>query len=252
MIVPVNEMPPWVQQSDAEVRLEWGATGVSATAAGADFVVVVDVLRFTTAVEAAVDRGARVFPCRWKDVSARDFAASVGAVLADGSDPSGPSLSPVRLRSLVPGARVVLPSPNGSDCAAIAAGRGATVLAACLRNAPAVADWLNGQHGRVVVIPCGERWADGSLRPSVEDYLAAAWVVSLLKGRRSAEAETAAASFGAVEGRLVELVRDCVSGRELIHRGWSDDLDYSVEMAVSTAVPVLIDGAFTDASSGAS
>ena len=90
-------MPSWVQQSDAEVRLEWGAAGVAATAA--DFVVVV-VLRFTTAVEAAVESGATVFPYRWKDESAQEFAASVGAVLADGADPLGPSLSPVRLQSL--------------------------------------------------------------------------------------------------------------------------------------------------------
>lgn len=94
MIVGMTGMQAWVQQSDAEVRLEWGPTGVAATATDFFFVVVVDVLRFTTAVEAAVENGATVFPYRWKDASAQEFAASVGAVLADGADPIGPSLSP--------------------------------------------------------------------------------------------------------------------------------------------------------------
>ncbi len=245
----MSGMPPWVQQSDAEVRVEWGPTGVAATVTAADFVVVVDVLRFTTAVQAVVDSGATVFPYRWKDESAREFAASVGAVLADGADPLGPSLSPVRLRSLAPGSRVVLPSLNGSTCATVAAEHGATVLAACLRNAAAVAEWLNAQDGTLAVIPCGERWSDGSLRPSLEDYLGAAWLVSLLKGRRSAEAELAAASFAAVESRLVELVRECASGRELVERGWSDDLDYALDLSVSTTVPVLVGGAFTSTGS---
>ncbi len=95
------------------------------------------------------------------------------------------------------------------------------------------------------MIPCGERWTDGSLRPSIEDYLGAASLVSLLKGRRSAEAELAAGSFRAVERRLVDLVRDCASARELVERGWSDDVDYAVELGVSTTVPVLVGGAFT-------
>jgi 2-phosphosulfolactate phosphatase len=241
----MTAMPPWVQQSDAEIRIEWGANGVAATAA--DFVVVVDVLRFTTAVEAAVDSGATVFPYRWKDDSAREFAARVGAVLADGADPLGPSLSPVRPRSLAPDSRVVLPSPNGSTCAAVASEQGSTVVASCLRNTAAVAEWLNSQDGTVSVIACGERWPDGSLRPSLEDYLGAAWLMSMLKGHRSAEAELAAASFAAVESRLVDLVRECASGRELAERGWSEDLDYALDLGVSTTVPVLIDGAFTSA-----
>jgi 2-phosphosulfolactate phosphatase len=241
----MSAIPAWVQQSDARVRLDWGPSGAAAMATAADFVVVVDVLRFTTAVEAAVASGAQVFPCRWGDGSARELAARVGAVLADGTDPLGPSLSPVRLRSLAPGSRVVLPSPNGSTCAAVAAERGATVVAACLRNVAAVADWLNEQDGAVAVIPCGERWPDGSLRPSLEDHLGAASLVSLLQGRRSAEAELAAASFGAVERRVADLVRDCASGRELAARGRDDDLDHAVELGASTTVPILVDGAFT-------
>ena len=102
---------------------------------------VVDVLRFTTAVEAAVTRGLAVYPYRWRDASAAAFADSVQARLADEHDPVGPSLSPSSMAGLAPGASVVLPSPNGSTCAILAAEAGARVVAGCLRNAAAVSAW---------------------------------------------------------------------------------------------------------------
>lgn len=213
----------------------------------ADFVVVVDVLRFTTAVEAATTSGALVHPYRWRDESARELAALVDARLADGRDPTGPSLSPVSLLSLQPGERLVLPSPNGSTCAAIAAEAGATVLAGCLRNYAAIAEWLNVRGGSVAVIACGERWSDGSLRPAIEDYLGAAALVSALQGRRSAEAEVAASCFDATRRRVPELVRESSSGRELLERGWDDDVTYAVEVGASATVPLLVSGAFRSA-----
>ena len=235
------DIPGWTVQGDAQVRLEWGSNGVEAVVA--DFVVIVDVLRFTTAVEAATTAGAAVYPYRWNDGSAAEFASTVEAVLADSRDP-GPSLSPVRLCGARPGDRIVLPSPNGSNCAAVAAELGATVVAACLRNVAAVASWLNNQGGTVAVIPCGERWSDGSLRSSLEDYLGAAMVVSRLKGSRSAEAEMAAGTASAVEDRIEDLVRRSASGCEMVARQWGGDLDYAVAVGASDTVPVLTGAAF--------
>ena len=76
-------MANWHLQDDYDVRFEWGAAGTSALAGRTRAVAVVDVLRFTTAVEAAVSRGAVVYPFRWHDASAAAFARSVGAALAD-------------------------------------------------------------------------------------------------------------------------------------------------------------------------
>jgi 2-phosphosulfolactate phosphatase len=122
----------------------------------ADVIVIVDVLRFTTAVEAATGRGGVVYPFRWRDEAAALFAESVGAEMAGGSDPLGPSLSPLSLLEMEAGQAVVLPSPNGSVCAVVAARTGATVAAACLRNATAVADWARSLGGSIGVIACGE------------------------------------------------------------------------------------------------
>lgn len=238
--------PPWTDQADHAVRFEWGPAGLEAT--GGSVVVVVDVLRFTTAVEAGVGHGLAILPYRWKDATAEAFAREHGARLA-GEDPAGPSLSPASLLRLESGDAVVLPSPNGSTCAAIAAERGATVVAACLRNASAVATWVDALPGPVTVVACGERWPDGSLRPSLEDGIGAGAVISSLHGSRSPEAEAAAAMWHhARSAGLAETLARCSSGREQITRGWAEDLSYASEADVSDVVPVLVDGSFVDAS----
>lgn len=236
---------PWLRQGAWQTRFEWGPAGVEAVPA--DAVVVVDVLRFTTAVDAAVSRGAAVIPYRWNNPSARELAAEVGAVLADPGEVTGPSLSPVSLLSLSPQDRVVLPSPNGSTCAAIAHGLGSMVVAACLRNASAVGRWLNDRVRTVTVIACGERWIDGSLRPSLEDYLGAGAVITALAGTRSPEAETAANAWLAAAPRVADVVSSCVSAKELIARGWSRDLEFATAVNASGCVPLLRDGGFVDA-----
>lgn len=237
--------PAWTRQDGHRVRFEWGPPGIEATAA--DHVVIVDVLRFSTAVDAAVGRGARVHPCRWNDGSASELAERVGARVADGADPDGPSLSPVRLARLDRGEQIVLPSLNGSTVAALAEQEGATVLAACLRNAAAIGRWLNERDGDVAVIACGERWPDGSLRPALEDHLGAGAVIAELGGSRSPDAEAAAALWRAVRHHAPELVRSAASGLENVARGWADDLAYAVQVGASATVPLLVDGAFVDA-----
>lgn len=239
------EPPDWARQSQAEIRFEWGAIGVEVVRS--QYVVIVDVLRFTTAVDAAVSVGASVYPYRWRDGSAEAFAKHVGGMLAGDGDSGGPSLSPVVLSRLGSGDSVVLPSPNGSTCAALAAESGATVVAACLRNATAVARWLNRLSAEVTVIACGERWPDGSLRPALEDHLGAGAVLAQLDGQLSPEAGAAAALWRATHSDIAATVRGSASGQELLARGWADDLHYAVDADVSNAVPLLIDGAFVDA-----
>ena len=60
--------------SEFRVRLGWGQHAVEAEAPRVAVVVVVDVLRFTTAVDAAVALGAHVHPYRWRDDGAAAFA----------------------------------------------------------------------------------------------------------------------------------------------------------------------------------
>jgi 2-phosphosulfolactate phosphatase len=234
----------WLLQDNWHIRFEWGPTGVSSVPA--DAVVVVDVLRFTTAVDAGVSVGATVYPYRWKDETMHRYAREVDAVLADPGGSDGPSLSPVSLLSLKAGDRVVLPSPNGSTCAAVAQEAGARVFAACLRNATAVGEWLRQDFETVTVVACGERWPDGSLRPSLEDYLGAGAVLAALGGNCSPEAQAAVRAWDAARPTIVETIEECVSGREAIARGWARDVEFACQVDESRAVAVLDQGGFVN------
>jgi 2-phosphosulfolactate phosphatase len=235
-------VPTWAGQEDYGVRFQWGPFVAPALSEGV--CVVVDVLRFTTAVDAAVTRGVSVYPYRWRDASAGAFARSVHAVLAEGGDPAGPSLSPSSMDTLAPGSSLVLPSPNGSTCAILASEAGARVVAGCLRNAAAVAAWADKADGPVTVIACGEKWPDGSLRPSLEDLLGAGAILAVMTRSPSPEARAAIAAYHDAATRLPEVLSHCASGRELSERGRQADVGYAAQLNTSTTVPVLTDGAF--------
>src|SRR5690606_3083181 len=128
-----------------------------------DVIVVVDVLRFSTAVCAAVEAGASVLPFAWSDERARVFADEQRAVLAGRREDGVPSLSPTDLLALRTGVRLVLPSPNGATLAVEAAAHGVPfVLAGCLRNAAATARraLILAHGGAIGVIAAGERRLD--------------------------------------------------------------------------------------------
>lgn len=231
------------------VRLEWGLHGVETLAPISDVVVIVDVLCFSTAVDAALGAGAEVLPYRWKDDSAAEHARAHGALLATRREvPGGYSLSPESLAGLPPGARIVLPSPNGSTLSFESRSHGAT-LVGCLRNAPAVARAARRLGGTVAVVPAGERWEDGSLRVAVEDHLGAgAIVASLPADGRSPEAWASVAAFEQARPRLAAVLDGCASGIELRERGFPGDAAFAAAYGVSETVPRLEGVALRDAS----
>ncbi|HLK01141.1 MAG TPA: 2-phosphosulfolactate phosphatase [Streptosporangiaceae bacterium] len=248
-------MADWVTQAPYGVRFEWGLAGAMALGPSSSCLVVVDVLSFTTSVSVAVEAGTRVYPYAWQDRSAADFARRHRAELAahDREDATAApwSLSPAGLRRAPFTERLVLPSPNGSSICAAAAASGATVIAACLRNAGAVGSYLTESgHGKpdrpVTVIAAGERWPDGGLRPSLEDLLGAGAVISALSGMLSPEARAARACFAGIPDTAAAITA-CASGQELIARGFADDVAIAVETATSPIVPVLTSGAFAAA-----
>jgi 2-phosphosulfolactate phosphatase len=99
----------------------------------------------------------------------------------------------------------------------------------------------------VAVLPTGEQWPDGSLRPAIEDWLGAGAVLRCLEGSFSAEALAARATFEALRDRLESIVADSVSGRELAHHGFAEDVAIAVALDVSSAVPELRNGSYITA-----
>jgi len=234
-------------QAEFDLRCEWGLEGLLALQPASDAVVIVDVLSFSTAVDIALSRGASVLPYRWKDDSAKQFAAEKGAVLADGRRAGGTyTLSPASLRSIPAGTLLVLPSPNGSTLS-LSTGSVPT-FTACLRNAPAVARQAKACGPHVSVIPAGERWNDGSLRPCLEDLIGAGAVLAELPGTLSPEAEGAVAAFARFRRNLTETLFRCGSGKELAQRGFALDIELAADYAVSSVAPTLVNDRFVDGS----
>ncbi|WP_067430325.1 2-phosphosulfolactate phosphatase [Nocardioides jensenii] len=263
----MTEFDPAHTQAPYAVRFDWGPVGAAAAIApgGASYAVVVDVLSFTTTVTVAVERGIEVHPSPWRDTRAKELAMRLGATLAVGRfealalEGRHVSLSPASMQQVTGITKLVLPSPNGSTISFDLVDSGSIVLAASLRNRKAVAAHLatalwskHGAHApTLTVIAAGERWADDSLRPCVEDLWGAgavlAGLVDLGVEGLSPEARVAEQAFRAVEPRLVAEIAACASGRELTEKGFADDVEVASQLDMSDAVPVLTGESFTAA-----
>lgn len=245
----VNINDDVLNQTSYRVRFEWGAEGVRRLAPLSNVVVLIDVLSFTTCVEIAVSRDTMVFPYRYKDESAAVFAKSVNAILAKKRGKT-PSLSPSSLLSLQKDSRIVLPSPNGSTCTVIAKESGVFTIAGCVRNAFAASDFIKKHYPDKVisVIACGERWPNGTLRPAIEDLIAAGAILSQFdQSSLSPEAEVAVSAFKQAEHNIKKVLRACSSGRELTDRGFLEDVIIASNLNVSQTVPVFHNGAYIKA-----
>ena len=305
------------EQPGYRVRLEWGPDGVAALAPVCAVVIIVDVLSFSTAVDVAVGRGASVLPLPVDETAVppvHETAVPPGTIVAGRRGCGSWSLSPASLLDLPAGTRLALPSPNGATLSAAAASvPGTVVLAGCLRNAPAVAaaavalsanstprgfdharaprassSRTRDADGVIGVVPAGERWPDGRLRPAVEDLLGAGAVIAGLDagavaaglgasavvaglgagavaaglgagavvsglgaGSCSPEALAAADAFHAAHRRgLAAALDGCASGRELAAAGFGADVALAAEYGVSSTAPVLRDGEYVRAEHG--
>ncbi|PLR33319.1 hypothetical protein CYR55_17190 [Chimaeribacter californicus] len=222
----------WFSQKGFEVRLEWGLPAVEFLAGEADCAVVVDVMSFSTCVSLAVDNGARIYPYPWKDASAQAYGLKIGVNTASVDrrfSGEGYSLSPASIRAIRAGESLILPSPNGSAISFRARDKGIAVFSGCFRNLSATAEAC-GNYQRILLIPCGERWPDGSLRPSVEDYVAAGGIITALgRENTSPEAQAAAAAYQHYRKQGLALLQECASAVELRQRGFAADVALCLE-----------------------
>ena len=244
VVMPGEEMT--FDQSEFDIRCEWGLNGVANLAPTSDAIIIVDVMSFSTAVAVATAREAYVYPYRWKDDSSVEFARSIGAELAGSRGKSRYSLSPVSLMSIPAGSRLVLPSPNG---AALSFSTGDTpTFAGCVRNSKAVAEAASSCGRKVSVIPAGERWKeDGSLRPALEDLIGAGAIIRHLSGTLSPEAKAALSTYMSFQTDILGSLKRCSSGKELIAMGFEKGIPPIAEVDTDDCAPVLKDGAYSRA-----
>ena len=228
-------MTPFSQEA-WPCRCDWGTAAVTALAP-ADVTIVVDVFSFTTCVDVATSRGVTILPYAWNDPSAAEFARAQGAELAGKRRQARYSLDASSYLDAPAGLRCVLASPNGAQVTLAVAATTSVVLAGCLRNARAVAEAARHFGRTFNVIPAGERWADGSLRVALEDWLGAGAILLGLPGSRSPEAESAVRLFEHHRDQLVATLDSCASGRELDGRGHERDKFVAGDLDASRSVP---------------
>ncbi|MFT6659959.1 2-phosphosulfolactate phosphatase [Maritalea sp.] len=220
----------------AQVHVEWGERALDHAAQTA---IIVDCLSFSSALSVACARGAIVYPFGLRDAAKR-FAQLMDLQIVGKRKEKGLSLSPPSLDQLEQGAKIVLPSPNGSNLTLFAKQK--YVLGGTLRNAKAVANSAQSLGGDIIIVAAGERWyTDGSLRPAFEDWVAAGAIASYFGAgfELSAEAKLAVSSFHSVKDNLLESLTDCQSGQELASHGFTDDVEWAAQLNVADTVPTL-------------
>ena len=236
------EKADWFSQSPHRVRMDWGWRGCSAAAQRGDAIVIVDVIRFSTAVCAAAAHGITIYPASDRDdlhelclrFDATHFAAG---------------LAPGQYQSVKAGSRMVLRSPNGATCVRLSSAA-PVVMVGGLVNRSAVATCvqrvLDKTDLNVTVIACGERWEepsdDGALRFAIEDYLGAGSILSRIHdGDLWPEARACANAFiGTTDVRA--LLLNCGSGREQIAKDDIASVEHAAMIDRYDVLPVLRDG----------
>jgi 2-phosphosulfolactate phosphatase len=226
-------------QEEFDIRLEWGQKGVEELAPISDVIIIVDVLSFSTCVDIATKNGAIIFPYRWKDNTAIEYAKSLNAELAsfERKYSDGFSLSPTSLLNIKPNTNLVLPSPNGST---LSLTTGITpTLCGSLTNAKAVAIKAKTFGTKISIVPAGEQWADKTIRFAFEDLIGAGAIISYLTGNLSPESKVGLNTFKNSESTLLEDIKMCSSGKELIKRGFEQDVILACNLNSSENVPLL-------------
>jgi 2-phosphosulfolactate phosphatase len=215
-------------------------------------VLVVDVLRASTSIAAALHNGARaVIPLEGVDEAiARARSLERSEVLLAGERKMAPiqgfplGNSPKEFTAdVVTGKTIVMTTTNGT--AALASTTGASeVLVGCFANYSAVLAWLRAaaRGGKSLTIVC----AGTNGRFALEDAICAGRFVRGI-ARRGIQPELGdAASVAAIidrrmGGDLLAVLKDSEHGRALIEAGHSDDVMYCASINTHPVVPVYRD-----------
>ena len=231
----------FTREAVAELDLEGAAAAV------------VDCLRATTTIAAALAAGARsVLPVA-TEAAARDLAARGGLLLAgerrclppDGFDlgNSPASFTPAR----VAGRQIVLWTTNGSRALAAAAERAASVVAFALVNAAAVARHLGRQRPARLVVVCAG--TEGHF--ALDDTYAAGALLARLRSWTPLDcddrATAALLTYRAAADRPLPVLAGTGAAARLRAHGLFDDVRFAARPDALASVPDWRDGRLVDA-----
>lgn len=239
------------------IHVDWSLEGLQFALKNDDVVVIVDTLRFSSAVVTAVAHGFTIYPVE-NEEKGRERAASLGAEMAGKPGSAKFSLSPLSfLAPQTAHKAVVLYSPNGAACASLIRDD-QTAFVGCLLNARAVAEQAHACASRtgnsVTVIACGEQRAlasgeriiyikeDAQRVFAIEDYLGCGAIISAVTMAKTPEAEVCEAAFRACQDRIVELLLGSFSGRYLQEQELIADVEHAAQLNLYDIAPVVRNG----------
>jgi len=221
-------------------------------------VAVIDVLRASTSMVAALEAGAKeIIPLASIEEATR-LAETMGretVVLCgerDGNKINGFDLgnSPLEFTpENVKGKSLLMATTNGT--VAVARAKGAALIAVgCLINAKALVPVLTEAQAEIVLLCSGKQG-----RVSLEDLLCAGYLTKLIKDQ-SPEAEindsarVARDIYEKHKGHLTKAVRESDHGSYLAGLGYLTDIEYATQPDASSTVPVMKDGRIVSCQAG--
>lgn len=83
------------------------------------------------------------------------------------------------------------------------------------------------------------------MRPGIEDLIGAGAIIHYLTGRRSPEAELAESAFIHFRNDLASCLKRCSSGKDLIGKGFINDVELASALDSSKCASVLRNGVYT-------
>lgn len=243
------------------MHLDWGVDGIRFALKNRDIVVIVDTLRFSTAVVTAVAQGFTIYPVCDHE-SGKALAEQVNAEIAGRSGEARFSISPHSYlnASAEDNRKVVLFSPNGATCSTLA-GKDDTVYIGCLLNARAIGMYLSKiarERGQdVTIVAAGEQRAiDTGERIvydtragypvfAVEDYLGCGAIIRYARLHKSAEARVCETTYRASHKEMVGYLLESFSGRYLVQNDLEQDVRHAAQLNVYDVIPIVCDGKIT-------
>ena len=217
------------------LRLEWGIDGLKSAMKRKDTIVIIDQIRFSSAVVTAVALGFTIEPTSDKSRKTESF-----------------SLSPSTFFNKPP-RRVVIRSSNGSYLSTNANGE-KQVVYGCLLNAKAVGEWLDTLNENATLLAAGEIdieerqnflqekeriFSKDNKIFALEDLIAAGAIAYFSKMGKSEECITAQNVFSQVKDRLLDELLDTTSHRYNEARGKGKDTADCAQLNKYDVVPKL-------------
>lgn len=238
-----------------EVKLDWETEGLQFALKNNDIIVIVDTLRFSSTVITAIANGFTIYPSSNMEIG-KTFAVSIGAEMSGKTGEAKFSLSPVSFLKAHDNKikKVVLYSPNGAACSELAKNTDYAFIGALL-NAKAVGEKITDlaqKTGRnITLIAAGEQRAIESGERieyvkeaahrvfACEDYLGCGAIISYVNIPKSPEAEICELAFRGSKDKLKELLLNSFSGRYLVQKNESQDVDFASRLNYYDVVPLI-------------